>query len=300
MNYFELDPKDNIFKTVSVQTTYKCQKNCENCYLGEMLNNSNIPDVDVNKLYEVLKQLPQRVDIRLIGAEPTMNPQLFDIISKIRETGHRPSMLTNGLKLRREDYTQGLKKSGLNMLGISMNGGLDDDLYKQFDNGRYAKVKCIALENCFKYNILPHVNMIIDPTNIHEVPNLINFIVSSAKKYNKTFGKKFPVMLRLKSIGKVGYYRDTYTYTLEEMVNELSQHHPIDPSNNVDGYLEKRSLIYPIETEVGTLYCKLTDWSVDDDGVPDSGSNRRGIITQNYKIAPFMEYYVRYHNERLL
>ena len=46
-----------------------------------------------------------------------------------------------------------------------------------------------------------------------------------------------------------------------------------------------------MNTPNGILLGKLTDWSVDDDGVPDSGSKRRGILTDNFKIAPFFEYY---------
>lgn len=298
MKYFELEPEDNIFKTISVQTTYKCQQTCANCYLGEMLNNDDIPDVDLHQLSNVLKLLPYRTDIRFIGAEPTMNPLLGDMITAVRKYGHRPSLLTNGLKLRREDYTQHLKLSGLNMLGISMNGGLDNDVYKVFDNGRYAKSKMIALDNCFKYNILPHVNVIIDPTNIHVIPDLIEYIVECALKHNRKFSlTKFPVMIRLKSIGKMGYYRDTHTYSLSEMVEIMSQWHDVKTTNIVDGYEEKRSLIYPFETKAGTMYCKLTDWTVDDDGVPDANSGRRGILTDTYKLAPFFEYYVRQHNE---
>ena len=60
---------------------------------------------------------------------------------------------------------------------------------------------------------------------------------------------------------------------------------------NVNGYCETRSVIYKMNTPNGTLLGKLTDWSVDDDGVPDSGSKRRGILTDNFKIAPFFEYY---------
>ena len=39
------------------------------------------------------------------------------------------------------------------------------------------------------------------------------------------------------------------------------------------------------------MYGKATDWSIDDDGLPDSGSKRRGILTDDYKIEPFFEYY---------
>mgnify|MGYP001232730703 FL=1 len=292
LKYFEIDPKDNIFKTVSIQTTYKCQMSCNNCYLGDMLNDDDILDVDVDRLNNVLSILPNRTDIRFIGAEPTMNPDIFNLIKIVRKNGHRPSMLTNGLKLRREDYTEKLKRSGLNLIGLSMNGGLDNDVYKEFDNGKYAKQKMIALENCFKYNILPHINVIIDPTNVHVVKPLVEYIIAMANKYNRKISPiKYPVMLRLKSIGKIGNYRDTYTYSLKEMMELF----PIEYTNYVDGYEEKRSVI----GKWNDLLIKITDWTVDDDGVPDSGSQRRGILTENYKLAPFFEYYVKQH-ERLL
>ena len=298
--YKEIEPENNTFKTLSIQTTYKCQMACLNCYLGNMLNDSSIPDIDVDKFKNVLNKLPNRTDIRFIGAEPTMYPNLPYLIRTVRKKGHRPSLLTNGLKLRKESYVKELKDAGLNLLGISMNGGLDDKVYKEFDGGKYAKLKTIALDNCFKYNILPHINVIIDPTNIHIIQDLINYIVECALRYNRKFSLiKYPVMLRLKSIGKIGNYRDTHTYSLSEMVNVMSSLHDIKSSNKIDGYEENRSLIYNFDTEAGKMWVKLTDWTVDDDGVPDAGSNRRGILTDNYKVAPFFEYYVGKH-ERLL
>ena len=59
----------------------------------------------------------------------------------------------------------------------------------------------------------------------------------------------------------------------------------------MDIFPSMQSVIYKMNTSNGVLLGKLTDWSVDDDGVPDSGSQRRGILTDNYKIAPFFEYY---------
>jgi sulfatase maturation enzyme AslB (radical SAM superfamily) len=300
MNYFELQPENNIFKTVSIQTTYKCQLACANCYLGDMLNNPELPNVEIEPFNDILSRLPFRTDIRFIGAEPTMNPELPALLQATRTHGHRPSLLTNGLKLRREDYVQTLKSAGLNMIGLSMNGGLDDDVYQEFDNGKYAKLKMIALDNCFKYNILPHINVIIDPTNIHVIPDLIAYIVECAQRHNRTFSKhRFPVMLRIKSIGKIGNYRDTYTYSLTEMIALMSKLHPVDTSNLIDGHKESQSVIYPIETDAGTMFCKITDWTVDDDGVPDSNSERRGILTDDGLIAPFFEFYGKHHNEAL-
>ena len=104
MHYYELEPENNTFKTISIQTTYMCQLKCSNCYLGDMLNNPKYPDVDIDRFEDTMKRLKGRCDIRFIGAEPTLNKNLPKLISIARKNGHRPSLLTNGLTLRREPY----------------------------------------------------------------------------------------------------------------------------------------------------------------------------------------------------
>lgn len=302
MSYYELEPEKNTFKIISVQTTYRCQMNCANCYLGDMLNNDQFLDVDSSRLKDFMSRLPSRVNMRFIGAEPTMNESLPELISIVRQAGHRPDMLTNGLKLRRLPYVKQLKDAGLHSLGLSMNGGLDDAAYIDFDNGRYAKQKSIALDNCMNVGLIPHVNIIIDPTNIHVIPDLIKYIDDLGQTYNRRFGARFPAAIRFKSIGKLGTFRDTYTYSLDEMIDVMSNIHGYNVrptvSYKIDGFIERNTCVYPLEVNSGTLYVKLTDWSVENDGkIPDPGSQRRGILTENYKVAPFFEYYEREHEK---
>ena len=302
MNYYELEPEQNTFKIISVQTTYRCQMHRANCYLGDMLNNEHYPDVDLNRLNDFMNRLPAKVNLRFIGAEPTMNTQLPDLIRMVREAGHRPTMLTNGLKLRRLPYVQELKEAGMRSLGLSMNGGLDDRAYMDFDNGKYARAKIAALDNCMKMGIIPHVNTIIDPTNVHILPDLIAHIDDLGQHYGRRFGVRFPVALRLKSIGKLGTFRDTYTYSLDEMIKLMSNIHGRDITPTVsyviDGVVERNTCVYPLELKSGTMYVKLTDWSLDDtSGIPDPGSQRRGILTDTYRVAPFFEYYEKEHEQ---
>ena len=100
-------PEENTYPILSVQTTYQCNMACANCYLGDMLNNPKFPDVDVKKFENVIKKLPNKTHIRFIGAEPTLNSDLFELIKITRKYKHRPNMLTNGLKLAQEDYVKG-------------------------------------------------------------------------------------------------------------------------------------------------------------------------------------------------
>ena len=276
-----------MFKTISVQTTYKCQMKCANCYLGNMLNNEKFKDVDIHRYKEAISKITERCDIRFIGAEPTMNPQLFELVKIARKSGHRPSLLTNGLKLRNENYVKQLKKSGINMLGLSMNGGLDDDLYQLMDNGKYAKQKIMALENCFKYKILPHINMILIPENIKAINPLVNYIDHLREKYNF---KKYPVMIRFKSVGQVGNYMKTTTYDLNQMIQILDNNLEglQDINYKINGHVERNTCTFNLKSG---LLGKITDWTLDDEGIPDSGSTRRGILTDRYTIEPFFEYY---------
>jgi len=294
-----MKPEDNTFHTLSIQTTYKCNMECSNCYLGDMLNNPKYADIDVEKFENAISRLPRKTDIRFIGAEPTMNDNLFDMIKIAKKYNHHPSLLTNGLKLYQEQYVIDLKKSGLNFLGLSMNGGLDDEVYKRFDNGKFAKAKMRALENCIKHKIVPHINVIVDPTNLHILKPLMDYVIMLCNKYNRRSGITFPIMMRIKSVGKMGNYLDTYTYNINELIKIFRSEfgkftdEKIIPNFTVDGYAETSTCTLKFNTDIGTVYGKCTDWTIDDDGIPDRGSKRRGILTEDYTIEPFFEYYDR-------
>jgi sulfatase maturation enzyme AslB (radical SAM superfamily) len=295
-----IKPENNTYPILSIQTTYKCNMQCANCYLGDMLNNDDYADVNIDMFKNAIKKLPKRIDIRFIGAEPTMNDNLFEMIKIVKKYKHRPQILTNGLKLGQEDYVIKLKESGLNFLGLSMNGGLDDEVYKRFDNGKYAKLKTRALEYCIKHKIVPHINIILDPTNLHIIKPLYDKIIEFCNKYNRRIGVSFPLTIRIKSIAKMGNYLDTHTFNMNELMNIAKDNFGNDLQFNfeIDGLQEKSSCMYSFDTPVGKMGGKITDWTIDDDGIPLSDSQRRGILTEEGMIMPFFEYYGEEVNEK--
>ena len=114
-----IKPENNTYPIVSIQTTYKCNMQCANCYLGDMLNNDEYADLNIDMFEKAISKLPKRIDVRFIGAEPTMNDDLFEMIKIVKKYKHRPQILTNGLKLGQEDYVIKLKESGINFLGLT-------------------------------------------------------------------------------------------------------------------------------------------------------------------------------------
>lgn len=303
MNYFELEPEANTFSNIVVDLTHRCNMECANCYIP----NRDIPDLDKTRLYDFLSRLPQRTYIRLIGAEPTMREDIFEIISKVKSFGHRPSLTTNGLKLAYLPYVQRLKAAGLRLLLHSMNGADDDDAYKVLDNGKWATVKVRALNNIFAERLPINTGTIIAKgVNEHIMKRQVDVFAQAAKdnqihfNVTKPYNRITPV-LRMKSVGAIGRYMEDSSYTLDELV-ALAQRQ-LGVSKDVmirtsAGVVKAgpqsgealTSIMFPYNTKAGKVLIRLIDWQTDDDGVIDHDNPNRGRLTEDFKVAPFFEH----------
>jgi molybdenum cofactor biosynthesis enzyme MoaA len=282
MNYFELEPENNIFHSVIADVTHRCNMECANCYIP----NRDIPDMDINKLKECISRFPKRTEVRLIGAEPTVRKDLPLIIKMIRETGNRPMLNTNGLRLANLQYAKQLSDSGLRSLSLSMNGADSDILYSKTDNMLCAKRKMKALENCIKNNIFVNINCLI-MKGVNEAS--INRLIEIAKQFD------VKIVLRFRNIAQLGRYtlskEENYSYDdLIELVGSIAKVDTaiIKQSNFVDGYEEEHNVLFQIPNT--RVWIKITDWCPTDSIIPDPNSKRRGRITENFKVAPFFEH----------
>ena len=275
-----IEPEHNTFDAIIADLTHQCNMECSNCYLP----NRDIPDMDKERLYDLVGRLPRRTFIRLIGAEPTLREDLHDIVRKIKSLGHHVSLTTNGLKLHRMDYVQKLKSAGLRLVLISMNGADDDDVYKRVDGGKYARLKNRALDNCMKSNLIVNTGTIVlKGCNEHVIPRLYQRLGNYKPRVK-------PVM-RLRTMAPIGRhmgqefiyefgeFRDRVCRELD-ITNKYIQEHAVEAFNNYNGVL----------FDMPNCIVRMVDWTVDDDGVPDNSNESRGRITQDFKLAPFFEH----------
>jgi len=279
---------------------------CANCYIP----NRDIPDLDKEKLYEFLNKLPFRTYIRLIGAEPTMREDIFEIISTVKKLGHRPSLTTNGLKLAQKDYVKKLKKAGLRLLLHSMNGADDDEMYKKLDDGKWATVKVRALENIFAERLPVNTGTII-AKGVNEVtfarqPELFaQKAIEAGINFDRTppYNRIKPV-LRIKSVGAIGRYMKDVSYTMEELKDmavvflNVKKEKIFETSsglvkNEPSQWEPMRSAMFEYKSLAGTFFIRLIDWQNNDDGVIDHDNPNRGRLTQDFKVAPFFEHVKR-------
>ena len=291
--YFEQAPENNTFYSIFVDITHRCNMECANCYVP----NREIADMDKEKFYEVLRKLPNKTEIRLIGGEPTVRTDLFEIIAKIKEYGHRSTMQTNGLMLARPGYVRNLVSAGMRSIYISMNGADDNDVYEIMDGTRCAERKIAAWQACVDAKMNVNIGCILQKGVNDHVPQRI---FELAKKIGG-----HPI-LRFRNVGQIGRYsiEKEDNWTFDEVVGRICSICNVAPAwaktfNTVNGYVnESGSILFPLDEtrRLKTTWVKITDWSPIDSKLPGGNRNRRGRITQDFKIAPHWEHVVMNEN----
>ena len=292
MDYYELDPENNHFTDVVIDVTHRCNMMCKNCYIP----NRDIPDMDADLMIDALSRFPNKVTVRIIGAEPTMRKDLPELITRIRETKHRVTLLTNGLKLAREPYVEQLKNAGLKNLYLSMNGVDNDDWYEKIDELRCADKKIKAMVYSHKHKILRDIGCIITQGINEEAPSKMISMLNQHDIGNVT--------IRFKTIGQIGRFMpDEYQMGMDDLITIMSNQLNLskdyieywrDNWIYPDNRQEKDSFLFPLNPESKRVYSgiwiKLVNWNKYGKETVLSDSTRRGRLTENFKVAPFFEH----------
>lgn len=291
-SYYELDPKDNHFYSIFVDVTHKCNMECANCYVPIR----TVPDLDKDKLFDVLKQLPSKTEIRLIGGEPTVRTDLAEIVNQIRVLGHRPTMMTNGLMLARPNYAKELADAGMRSIYISLNGADDDDVYLIMDGVKCAERKIKAWHECQQAKMHVNVGAILQKDVNNHIPKRL-------LELSKQIGGHH--ILRYRNVGQIGRFSigKNKNWNFNDLLTLICNDYGKDVSwaknfTSINGYKENNVVFFPMDEtkKLRTTWVKITDWSPVNSDIPDPGSKRRGRLTQDFKLAPFFEHVKKYEN----
>jgi len=262
-------PEECPFSTVVIDITHRCNMACRNCYIP----NRTIPDLDTDWVLSMMRRLPRGTFIRLIGAEPTLHPDLPLMIAEARRLKLHPLVVTNGLRLSDRSYLRELKAAGVQIIVLSFSGGFDDDLYEAIDDLRCAVKKIAALENLRAEHMYTALGMIIvRGVNESEPANVLRYIRET----------RFVREFHLRSVGAVGrFMTEPSPLTIEELGEVLVRagvdRSLITGSATYDSHIELR--------EKHLLRIQLTVW-------PELGSTRRGRLTPEGMVMPFFEHLI--------
>jgi uncharacterized radical SAM superfamily Fe-S cluster-containing enzyme len=261
-------PEESPYECVMVDVTHRCNMTCSNCYLP----NRVIPDMDARWLSSVFNRLRPGTFIRLTGGEATLRHDLPDIIRDARVHGHHPVLLTNGLKLADRAYVRELKQAGLQVCYLSFSGGFDDDLYEAIDEMRCATKKRLAFENLRAEHVFTSIGMIVIP-GVNE-----SAVAATWKAIEQSRNVR---ELHLRAVGEMGRFMTTPPAKIDQMVAAFCAAAGVTPEE-----LDVQTRTHNAqEFFFGRVHVQMTEW-------PDLGSTRRGRLTPEGLIAPFMEHII--------
>lgn len=279
MGFLEVEPEDSQYKIVYVDLVHRCNMECANCYLP----NRSYPDMDADKIISLISRFTRKTEFRFIGGEPTLHKELPRIIKTINDMplNHRVAVVTNGLKLASKRYTQRLKDAGLKTVYLSLTGYDDDEVYRITDNLACAKQKMMALRNCVDSGIRIAVGCIV-------VKGLNEHVIGRMKEGFDELGIR--VSFDFRNVGQVGRYMRgndaSENYTFDELRELVHTTFGIDQDN-----------LKILETDEYGLYVRhgryrvgVTNWAEMAVGFSLATNSTRGRITQNFKVASFLEH----------
>lgn len=175
----KLQIKDKVAqeKRQWVRLTRVCNNNCLFCLDKENQNGGIIP---FNQILEDLKRGRRDGAMRAIlsGGEPTLHPQLIEIIKKAKKFGYdHIQMISNGRMLAYDKFVEKLKNAGLNEVTLSLHSHLKDQFEKIVQaKGSYNQAMK-GLLNALKHNLIVSVDIVINKINYKTLKDTLDFFI---------------------------------------------------------------------------------------------------------------------------
>ena len=273
----EILPEQSKYKSVYCDIVHRCNMECANCYLP----NRNLPDLNTDKVIDFISRFKNKTEFRFIGGEPTLHKDLPKIIEETNRLGHRSTIATNGLRIASKEYLQKLKDCGLKTVYLSMTGFDDDNIYEVTDNLKCATKKMKAFYNCLDLKLRLSIGVII-------IKNYNEHVIDKIKNAFSKIDYRSGTSIEFRNVGQVGrYMKDkNENYNFEELKKLIfTKFNFIPQSSHI---LEDNQYSYTFK--YGKLRINITNWEGVDQGFDDNTNERRGRLTPNYKVAPFLEH----------
>lgn len=153
--------------------TTACNLHCPFCYMSA--NDIPLESMSRETIREYLSRFEGDI-IYLGGGEPTIRPDLCDIIREVKKAGFTCALFTNGTKLADAEYVSALKSAGADLVIIQFDT-LDAEICRRLrgDSNLLGR-KLAAVENLQNERVGVYLfSMVVRGENEGEIPRLLEF-----------------------------------------------------------------------------------------------------------------------------
>src|SRR3989339_1546653 len=160
-----------ITKRGVLYTGFKCNLNCIFCF------NKNDKMPEFYKLKELkpralkIKKIYSNSYVDLYGGEPTVYPEIIELLEYLKKIGLKVSIATNGQKLHNIHFCRQLMNAGINDFLISVHG--PEKIHNMLTTSEKAYRCFIEAVNNFKKLKIPfRTNTVVNKYNYKEMQKL--------------------------------------------------------------------------------------------------------------------------------
>ena len=197
--------QDSNISEASLYITNKCNSDCIYCGKNSLSKDKDLSKKEIISLLNELKYMGTK-RINILGGEPFVRKDIWEIIEYIGSRGFFLSVVSNGLSVINFDRNKiNILKKNVNLLDISFDSPVKrTEDYIRGVNGDYEKTLS-GIESLTKNGIPVRVTTVISKYNFKDIPELIRLI---ARKGCKSINLQpvCPVKIFSKSNSKDGSY----------------------------------------------------------------------------------------------
>lgn len=173
----------NFCYTILFTITFRCNDRCGFCIRSDFFKKS-IPDLTLNEIKRNYLFLKKKFNIRrvsLSGGEPTLHPQILEILDFFKREKIDLHLVSNLLKLSDKKFFKKIypyfqSKKQKNQIEASIN-----DLPHISPN---ANLRIQGLINIIKHKIPVEIITTVSRNNVEYLPNLVRFVKNILYKYS--------------------------------------------------------------------------------------------------------------------
>lgn len=164
-----------------LEVTSKCNMGCPVCFADSKGKGYALPLSKIEELLDLYVKCEGNPEvIQISGGEPTLHPQLFEILDAAYARNITCVMLnTNGIKIA-EDEDLARRLAEKNVRIYFQFDGFKPETYKTIRGKDYTAMKMKALDNLLKYNAkITLVSTIIKGINDDEIGDILKFAIKT-------------------------------------------------------------------------------------------------------------------------
>lgn len=163
---------------VALEITQRCNLDCTACYLSEA--SESVRDLPLEEVYRRVDAIRRvygaGIDVQVTGGDPTLRKreELLSIVRYVRDSGLRPTLMTNGIRTTRELFIA-LVDAGL--VDVAFHVDLTQGRRGFKSERDLHEVRSCYIEQVRSLPLSVFFNTTVFDGNFHDIPDLVAFFV---------------------------------------------------------------------------------------------------------------------------